>query len=100
MAEYVVQLAGREADVDLAEKGEQHFKTYCFVCHGMDGKGQAMFGAPDLTNEIWLYGNSKRRIQHVIQNGRNGEMPAFKNRLSADKIHILSAYVKSIGKES
>ena len=96
VTEYVLQLAGREVDADLSARGEVHFTTYCTACHGLEAKGQAMFGAPDLTNEIWLYGNSRMRIEHVIKNGRNGVMPAFEPRLGADKVHILAAYVKSL----
>lgn len=96
VAEFVEQMASREVDVAAAKRGEVHFKTYCVACHGADGKGQKIFGAPDLTNEIWLYGNSRARIEHVIRNGRNGVMPSFKNKLGADKVHILTAFVKSL----
>jgi cytochrome c oxidase cbb3-type subunit 3 len=84
VGEYVLQIAGREVDVALAEKGAVHYQTYCLACHGPEGKGQVIFGAPDLTNEIWLYGNSKARIQHIIRNGRNGQMPAFEFKLGKD----------------
>jgi cytochrome c oxidase cbb3-type subunit III len=96
--DYVMTLSGREADAESSAKGEVHFKMYCIACHGPDGKGQKMFGAPDLTNDIWLYGASRSRIQHVIDNGRNGLMPAFSHKLSADKIHILAGYVKSLSR--
>lgn len=95
--EYVLQLAGREGvDAVLASKGKAHFDMFCMACHGPDGKGNKLFGAPNLTNDIWLYGNSRLRIAHVIKNGRQGVMPAFNDRLGEDKIHILAAYVKSL----
>ena len=96
VTEYVLQLAGREVDEELAAKGQVHFSTFCVACHGPDARGQKIFGAPDLTNEIWLYGNSRARISHVIRHGRNGVMPAFEERLGADKVHILAGYVKSL----
>lgn len=99
VANYVMSLSGRDVDEALAEKGKKVFQTYCVVCHGPGGKGNPMFGAPNLSNEIWLYGNSKLRIEHTIKNGRNGQMPSFKDKLGADKIHILAAYVKSLGKK-
>jgi cytochrome c oxidase cbb3-type subunit 3 len=99
VTEYVMQLAGREVDDALAAKGQARFNMFCVACHGTDGKGQKLFGAPDLTNEIWLYGNSKARIAHVIRHGRNGVMPAFKDRLGSDKVHILSGYVKSLSED-
>ncbi len=97
VTEYVLSLSGRDVDAALASSGQTHFTTYCTLCHGPEGKGQVMFGAPDLTNEIWLYGNSRMRIAQVIKNGRNGAMPAFESRLGQDKLHILAAYVKSLG---
>ena len=69
---------------------------FCVACHGPDGKGMKVFGTPDLTNEIWLYGNSRLRIEHVVRHGRNGVMPAFADRLGEDKIHIVSGFVKSL----
>ncbi len=96
VAEYVEQMVGRDVDGEIADKGKVHFQTYCVACHGPEGKGQKIFGAPDLTNDIWLYGNSRARIEHVIRNGRNGVMPSFRDKLGDDKVHILAAYVKSL----
>lgn len=99
VAEYVLSLSGRSENEALAETGKQHFMNNCVACHGPQGKGNPALGAPNLTNDIWLYGGSRLRIEHVVRNGRNGEMPTFKNKLSDDKIHILAAYVKSLGDE-
>ncbi len=96
VAEYVMQLAGREVDSELATAGKARFDMFCVACHGPDGGGQPMLGAPALSNEVWLYGNSRLRIEDAIRNGRSGQMPAFAERLGADKVHILSAYVKSL----
>jgi len=95
----VLSLAGREVDADISGKGQVHYAAYCAACHGPTGTGSVLFGAPDLTNETWLYGNSRGRIEHVIKNGRNGEMPSFKDKLGEDKVHILAAYVKSLRQE-
>ena len=96
VAEYVMQLAGRDVDASLANAGRARFNTFCVACHGPEGAGQPMMGAPALNNEIWLYGNSHLRIEDAIRNGRNGQMPAFAERLGADKVHILAAYVKNL----
>jgi cytochrome c oxidase cbb3-type subunit 3 len=97
VSEYVLQLAGRtDADSNLAGAGEKHYGTYCAVCHGPQGMGQAMFGAPNLTNELWLYGNSRLNIQDTVRNGRNGQMPAFERTLGPEKSHIVAAYVRSL----
>jgi len=96
VTEYVVQLSGREADAGQAATGQAQFNQFCAACHGMDGKGQPLMGAPDLTNDIWLYGGSREQITDVLRNGRNGRMPGFSDRLDEDRIHILNAYVRSL----
>lgn len=97
---FVLSLAGRDVDAKAAKEGESLYMTYCFACHGADGKGQALFGAPDLTNEIWLYGNSRSRIESVISEGRSGTMPSFERKLGEGKVHILAAYIKSLSTRS
>jgi cytochrome c oxidase cbb3-type subunit 3 len=96
VTEYVVRLSGREADAGQAATGQAQFNQFCAACHGMDGKGQPLMGAPDLTNDIWLYGGSREQITDVLRNGRNGRMPGFSDRLDEDRIHILNAYVRSL----
>lgn len=93
---YVLTLAGRRADSRLAEAGRQKFTMYCVACHGADGTGNPMLGAPDLTNDIWLYGGSKGAIAKTIRDGRNGHMPAHRDFLGEDKVHLLAAYVYSL----
>ena len=90
---YVQQLSGQKADPEMAAKGQQHFQTICMACHGMDGKGNPMLGAPNLTDDIWLYGPNPSDIEHAIVNGLNGNMPAFENLLNEDKRRLLGAYV-------
>ncbi len=90
---FVQSLSGREVDKALAEAGSKHYQTYCAACHGADGTGNQALGAPNLANGIWLYGGSTEQISHTLRAGRNGVMPAFKDTLTEDKIHILTAYV-------
>jgi cytochrome c oxidase cbb3-type subunit 3 len=93
---YVVTLGGREADAADAAAGEEKFGMYCVACHGADGKGNPLLGAPDLTDDNWLYGGSPLMIAQTIRTGRNGVMPAHREILSGDKIHLLAAYVYSL----
>lgn len=93
---YVLQLNGREADATLASAGQTHFATYCAACHGAEGKGNPALGAPDLTNNNWLYGGSPGVISQTILNGRNGQMPAHRDFLGEDKAHLLTAYIYSL----
>ncbi|QLF91943.1 cytochrome-c oxidase, cbb3-type subunit III [Pseudomonas sp. ABC1] len=100
---YVRSLSGREnpegIDVDL-ERGQNIFATNCVVCHGPEGKGVAMLGAPNLTDNIWLYGSSFAQVQQTIRHGRNGRMPAQEGILGNDKVHLLAAYVYSLSQKA
>jgi cytochrome c oxidase cbb3-type subunit III len=93
---YVEKLSGREVDSMLASSGEKIFMTNCAMCHGAEGKGNVMFGAPNLTDEIWLYGGSQKKIIESINVGRSGKMPAHKEFLGDAKVHILTAYIYSL----
>jgi cytochrome c oxidase cbb3-type subunit 3 len=74
-------------------KAAEQFQTLCSACHGSDAKGNYAFGAPNLTDSIWLYGGSNVQIRHTIAKGRSGQMPAHKDSLEHHKIHLLTAYV-------
>jgi len=94
--QYVLSLSGRNVDQAAAARGKEKFQTFCVACHGADGKGNQMVGAPNLTDNIWLYGGSEKIITETISKGRNGKMPAHKDFLGADKVHLLAAYVYSL----
>lgn len=96
LAEYVVKLSGREHDATLAAQGQGSFMKGCFACHGMDAKGNKFMGAPDLTDDIWLYGGSRGVIEESIKHGRSGVMPAWKDVLGEEKVHVITAYVYSL----
>lgn len=99
VTQYVLGLNGRDTDEAQAAAGKTVFETYCAACHGADGHGNPALGAPNLTNGVWLYGGSAEQIAQSVRAGRNGAMPAFKDTLSEDKIHLLSAYVYSLGQQ-
>ncbi|MFD2176634.1 cytochrome-c oxidase, cbb3-type subunit III [Veronia pacifica] len=92
VAAYALSLSGRKVDAKLAAKGKTRF-VVCGACHGTDGKGNPAFGAPDLTDNVWLYGGSRRAVEDTINYGRQGVMPAWKDILAEDKIQLLSAYI-------
>lgn len=97
VASYVMTLSGMEpaTGTDIAN-GEKQYQALCTACHGPDGKGMQALGAPNLTDDIWLYGGEFKQIAHTIRAGRAGVMPAQKDLLSEDKIHLIAAYVYSL----
>lgn len=97
VSNYVLSLSGAKHEAGLASLGKATFDTSCAVCHGADGKGNRALGAPNLTDNIWLYGNSYASIYETIANGRQNKMPAWKDILGPERIHLLSAYVWSLG---
>jgi cytochrome c oxidase cbb3-type subunit III len=99
VTQYVLSLSGQEHDAALVEQGEKIFANNCVACHGVDAKGNYAMGAPNLTDDIWLYEGSPAGIRQSLRVGRNGVMPAQKERLREDKIHLLAAYVYSLSLE-
>ena len=99
VAEYVLSLAGRDHDQTSAGLGQQVFNKICLACHLPTGTGNQALGAPNLTDDVWLYGSSKAAIIDTIRNGRTGIMPAHGEFLGEDKVHLLSAYIYSLSQE-
>jgi cytochrome c oxidase cbb3-type subunit 3 len=93
VTEYVVQMSGQEADAELAALGQQKYAMFCVACHGADGKGNPALGAPNLTNQAWVYGGDRATIREGLHEGRYGVMPAFGEQLSEARIRLLTAYV-------
>lgn len=96
VAAYVRSLSGASAYEQDRAAGEAKFKTTCIACHGPDGKGSQAMGAPNLTDNIWLYGGSQAVVEKTIHDGRKGQMPAHKEKLGEQKVHLLAAYVYSL----
>ena len=96
---YVLSLSNRsDLKQTMVDAGQARF-TVCAACHGQDGKGNQLIGAPNLTDQIWLYGGTDKSITETLRYGRNGVMPAFKKTLGEKKIHLVSAYVYSLSQD-
>ena len=89
---YVKTLASK-TDVGADDEGKQIFQNNCAACHGLLGEGNPTLGAPNLADDIWLYGNSDSAIQQSIASGRNGVMPAFGQQLDETQIRMLVAWL-------
>ena len=98
VADYVRSLSGlkTEPGADLA-RGAKIFADNCAVCHGPQGKGNREVGAPNLTDQIWLYGPDKKTIMEGISNGRGGVMPAWGSKLDDVTIKAVAVYVHTFG---
>lgn len=93
IAQYVRSLSGLASDSLRVVPGKRGFETYCVACHGAQGKGNTLLGAPNLTNGVWLYGSSEASIVDTILNGRDNRMPAQERNLNPDQIRMLTAWV-------
>jgi len=96
VSEYVMSLSGRKVNAEAALAGKEKFKQLCVACHGPEGKGNPAMGAPNLTDNIWLYGGSQATIMKTISDGRSGRMPAHGEFLGEAKVHLLAAYIYSL----
>ncbi|NVK11738.1 MAG: cytochrome-c oxidase, cbb3-type subunit III [Gammaproteobacteria bacterium] len=99
VTEHLLTFTGRSTDAEAAARGESQFGMFCAACHGADAKGNHLLGAPNLTDEIWLYGGSADSIKHTLRNGRAGVMPKFGDTLSEEQIHLLAGYVYGLSRQ-
>jgi cytochrome c oxidase cbb3-type subunit 3 len=110
LANYVASLSGIEHDAGKAAAGDALFHSEtaaCYYCHTSAATGRKDMGAPNLTDNIWLWadvpaataGEGKvAAIRGVIANGLNkGVMPAWSGRLSPEQIKVLTVYVHELG---
>jgi mono/diheme cytochrome c family protein len=77
------------------------YKTNCALCHAADGSGDTASGralkAKDLRSPE-VQGKSDEDLAEVITKGK-GKMPAFGQKLSADVIKSLVAYIRELPKK-
>jgi cytochrome c oxidase cbb3-type subunit 3 len=94
---FVRMVSHQEGNNRSAQRGAALFAANCAVCHGPDAKGGRQFGAPNLTDGIWLYGSDRDTITATVTNARYGVMPAWGQKLDPATINMLTAYVHSLG---
>lgn len=89
--------AGKRVEELLAVKnGKVTYQAYCLACHGTEALGNTLLGAPNLTDDFWIYGGSQESIVTTLQKGRAGQMPAWSSRLSDIDMRVLSLYVAGL----
>ena len=95
---YLRSLSGLETpDPETAEAGAAHFVEQCASCHGEDAKGLVELGAPNLTDDFWIYGGDREAVYTTVFDGRQGQMPHWEQRLSPVQIKLLALYVHGLG---
>lgn len=95
VVEYVLGLSkGTSTD---AMPGYTIFQSNCASCHGVDAKGGRDYGAPNLTDTIWLYGGTKIDVTNTVYNAHAGVMPTWHTRLGDSTVRQLAIYVHQLG---
>lgn len=102
VVDYVQSLSGLEtgAGPERLAEGAAIFAENCASCHGADARGMRELGAPDLTDEAWIYGGDDASMFATIHDGRQGWMPAWEDRLTAAERMMLALYIQDLGTEA
>jgi cytochrome c oxidase cbb3-type subunit 3 len=76
-----------------ANEGKRLFSQYnCSGCHFNGGGGIG----PPLMDAQWIYGDSPENIFSTITEGRPNGMPSFRQKIPANQVWELVAYVRSM----
>jgi len=94
VADYVLSLSGAGP---TNEEGKEIFEEQCVACHEEGGIGIPDVGAPNLTDDIWLYGGTEDAIVAQITKPRHGVMPPMGQRLDDAEVKQVTIYVHSLG---
>jgi cytochrome c oxidase cbb3-type subunit III len=97
VANYVLSLSGSAHNSVAAQLGKPKFAT-CAACHGPEGKGNKQLGAPNLTDNAWLWGWGEQAIVEAVTQGRQGVMPPQARLLTPEQVHVLAAYTWSLAR--
>ncbi|MFK7792073.1 MAG: cytochrome-c oxidase, cbb3-type subunit III [Devosiaceae bacterium] len=99
VAEYVLALNPSSPNHATRDQlaGAEMYDLECSACHGANGGGGRDFGAPNLSDAVWLYGGEPDQLVAQISNPQMGVMPAFGERLDEATIKMLAIYVHSLG---
>ncbi|KIN71823.1 cytochrome-c oxidase, cbb3-type subunit III [Sulfitobacter guttiformis] len=99
VVDYVQSLSGEVAQADTIAAGSEIFADNCASCHGDSGAGNTDVGAPDLTDDFWIYGGDDESMFTTIWEGRQGWMPAWEGRMTETERKVLAVYLQGLGQE-
>lgn len=98
---YIRFVADKPADVEAAKRGAKIFDDtgQCYDCHANDSRGDSAIGAPNLIDDIWLYGDgSPDSVFRSVAHGHAGVCPAWTRRLKAGQVRALAVYIHNNAK--
>jgi cytochrome c oxidase cbb3-type subunit 3 len=99
LVEFLMREQRRAADGPAAARGADLYRGAggCYDCHAVDAKGDTAIGAPNLTDEITLYGDGSREaLSMSVAYGRHGMCPAWVTRIRPAGIRELALFVYSL----
>ena len=100
-------LASSTGRAETDPKVARTWKAKCSSCHGVDGKGKTdtgvKLGIPNMTTADWQKKTTDAMVKKTITDGikREGKpegMDPFKDKLTAEQIDQLAAFVRTFGK--
>ena len=91
---------GASTDSSAAARGGKLYAGSggCYDCHGKDAGGDEAIGAPNLLDDVWLYGGSPAALERTIREGRAGISPAFARTLSPVEARAIAVYVAALAR--
>ena len=84
-----------------ADDGPATFKGQCAACHGADGSGSTAVGKSLKIRDLRSADVQKQtdeQLTGIITNGK-GAMPAYKDKMTADQIQQLVAFIRQLAKK-
>lgn len=100
LAVFTAVSANRTTVAAAPDEGADLFKAKCQMCHGADGAGSAVgqkMGTHDLRSQE-VQKMTDAQLSAIIAKGKN-KMPPYEKSLGADKIKLLVAHVRALGKK-
>lgn len=85
---------------ERAAAAKATFMQSCAMCHGPDATGNIYMGAPNLSDDTWLYGGDPETIKHTILEGRQGKMPAHGKLLTDTETKLLATYIYWLSRDA
>ncbi|CAH2599704.1 Cbb3-type cytochrome c oxidase subunit CcoP [Rhodovastum atsumiense] len=78
-------------------KGKALYAENCAVCHGANGEGSRMMGAPPLKSAVHLFAGTREAVVAQVTSPKMGVMPNWNTRLDEATIKSVAIYVHALG---